>query len=606
MPYQRAMLDDGCDPTLIEFVWVIASQLGKTLCLILIVEYYIDHEPAAILVVYPTIDSAKSWSKEKFTPAVEATPSLKGKIKSARSRDSNNTTLNKKFPGGNITVTGANSPSGLRQRSKRVVLLDEIDAMEPNAEGDPIEQADKRAETFFNAIKGKSSTPTIKRVSKIGARYALSDKQQFFCPCPRCGHFQTLKWANVIFSFPQPDGTEVIDTERAYYLCENSQCGAHLSDAERIAMVTDPRSEWRATAPFNGIRGRHMNGIYQIIGKKRAYKSYLHEFAENFLKAKRKGRFAIMVWTNTFLAEEYEDQTERIESSDLEKRREAYGPVLPDGVLFITCQIDVQGQYLDLEVSGWGKGEEKWGVLNRIMPGNPQQNEVWNDLDAFLLNSVWKTFSGRELRILVTVIDSGDGKHTDYVYRFCKPRFMRRVYAVKGSNQRGEPIVGRLSRAGRRKCPYYRIGTDTAKRIVYDRLRLEATGPGYMHFPSGPEYRYDAGYFAELTAEELTVEYYKGVPRQVFKLPEGRRNEGLDKAVYGLAALHILQPDWEALAKNAEAKVKEYQLKNPNADQSVPANEATSEGETTPAPTPVAKPKVRPFRKPGGFIKGWR
>jgi phage terminase large subunit GpA-like protein len=618
------MLDDGCDPTIAEFVWIIASQIGKTLCLILIVEYYIDQDPSSILVVYPTIDSAKSWSREKFTPTVDATPRMKGKIKSVRSRDANNTTLNKKFPGGNITVSGANSPSGLRQRSKRIVILDEIDAMEPNQEGDPITQADARAKNFFNARKGKSSTPTIKGVSKIDAKYQISDKQQYFCPCPRCGHFQTLKWARIKFEFTaeelagadrllQPDAPRPHvgrDIENAVLVCENSACGAWLSDSERIEMICDPRSEWRATAPFTGIRGRQMSGLYQIIGKKEVFKTYLHEFVANFLESKKNGRLALMVWTNTFLAECWEEETERLEASDLEKRREAYGPKLPDQILFLTCQIDVQGQYLDLEVAGWGKGEEKWGVQNKLLPGNAQQNEVWNDLDAFLINSVWKTVSDRELRILVTVIDSGDGKNTDYVYRYCKPRFMRRVYAIKGSNQRGDPIVDRLKRGGKRKCPYYRVGTDTAKRIVYDRLKLEAAGPGFMHFPSAPEYRYDAGYFAELTSEEITVEYYKGVPRQVFKLPEGRRNEALDKAAYGLAAVHILAPDWEALEKNVARKIKEYQLR---AEQQSPVDESQNVNPDKSAPEvgqivsnlPAATKRPK-FKRPGGFIKGWR
>jgi len=605
------MLDDGCDATIAEFAWIIASQIGKTLCLILIAEYYIHQDPSSILVVYPTIDSSKSWSREKFTPTVQATPCLKGLIRNARSRDSDNTTLNKKFPGGNITISGANSPSGLRQRSKRIVILDEIDAMEPNAEGDPITQADARAKNFFNARKGKSSTPTIKGVSRIEAKYNLSDKQQYFCPCPRCGHFQTLKWSQVKFTFEQPDGTTNQDPGKTVYVCDNKACAAHLSDAERIEMIGDPRSEWRATAPFTGIRGRHMNGLYQIIGKKEVYRTYLHEFVANFLQAKSEGRFALMVWTNTFLAEVWEEQTERIESSELAKRREPYGPDLPDKILVLTAAVDVQGQWLEADVIGWGPGEESWGVQHRIFPGDPKQAQVWKDLDEFLLNSVWKTISGRELRILSTCIDSGN--LTDYVYSYTKPRFARRIVAVKGSNLRGEPIVGRLSRAGRRKCPVYRIGTDTAKSIIYDRLRLSAPGPGYMHFPSGPEYRYDAEYFAQLVSEELTVEWYKGVPRRVWKLPDGRRNEALDNRVYNEAALKILSPNWEALEKNIASRVKEYQLKTSEQqtpiDTSNVTTEKTAEGigqqMSNPSP-PQGKPKVPTFRKPGGFIKGWR
>src|SRR5688572_13367211 len=53
MPYQRAMLDDAIDPTVMEFGWMIASQLGKTACFVNIAGYFIHQDPSAILVVYP-------------------------------------------------------------------------------------------------------------------------------------------------------------------------------------------------------------------------------------------------------------------------------------------------------------------------------------------------------------------------------------------------------------------------------------------------------------------------------------------------------------------------------------------------------------------------
>ena len=53
--------------------------------------------------------------------------SLRGKIAEARSRDSNNTVLHKKFTGGSITLSASNSPAGLAMRSVRYCLLDEVD-----------------------------------------------------------------------------------------------------------------------------------------------------------------------------------------------------------------------------------------------------------------------------------------------------------------------------------------------------------------------------------------------------------------------------------------------------------------------------------------------
>lgn len=586
MPYQRAMLDDALDSSAQEVVWMIASQLGKTACLVGITSYFIHQDPTAILVVYPTLDSAKSWSREKLTPTLKETPALRGLVRDARSRDSENTTLNKKFPGGNITVCGANSPSGLRQRSKRVVIQDEIDAFEVNSEGDPMKQADKRAETFHNAVKIKASTPTIKGASRIEALYKDSDQQQWFCPCPRCGQHQTLKWSQVKW----PDGKP----EEACYECEH--CKAALTDGDRISMILN--GEWRPTAPFKGIRGRHMNGLYRVIGRKKSSRSYLHEFAMEAIAAKHRGKFDIMVWVNTFLAETFEDQAEKIEASGLMKRAEAYGPELPDDVLVLTAGVDVQKDRLEVEIVGWGKGDESWGVLYAVIPGNALMPATWCELDT-LLSKQWQTVSGRSLHITAACVDSGD--FTQEVYTYAKPRFARRIFAVKGSNTAGDPIVSSLRRSNRMRCPVYRIGTDQAKGLIYGRLKIEEPGPGYMHFPQDRKFGFDENYFSMLTAEEIRTEFHKGFPRRVW-IKTRPRNEALDCRVYATAALAILQPDWGLLSKHLARKQKTSQ----GGTEKTVDNVETQTPDEPPATPPPASRGTKFRQRRGGWVTSWR
>ena len=66
MPYQTAMLDDPLDPESVETFWEIGSQLGKTLCLILINGYFAKQNPTSVLNVRPTLESAMSWMREKL------------------------------------------------------------------------------------------------------------------------------------------------------------------------------------------------------------------------------------------------------------------------------------------------------------------------------------------------------------------------------------------------------------------------------------------------------------------------------------------------------------------------------------------------------------
>ena len=647
LPYQRDVLDDALDPTVIESIWMMARQLLKTTSLTIVCGYFMDQDPSTMLVVYPTLDDAKTFMKDKMVPAIDSTPRLREKVVKHKSRDGANTILHKRFPGGNLSSCGANSPSSLRQRHKRVVLCDEIDSMRANAEGDPIEQADGRAETFFNAVKIKATTPTIKGLSRGEKLFDASDKQYWFCPCPHCGVMQTLKWSQVKFQFETGKGpadgwwergvrnaecgTETTppavpssalpvphsalpvpssetfyrDTAATVYVCESEACGAWWSDADRIDAIN--KGEWRATAPFKGVRGRHLNGIYRLLGKKSAFRSYLHEFAEGFLKAKAGGRWTLMVWTNTFLAETWEEVTEKLSATVFEQRRENYTPEkLPAPVLVLTAGIDIQADRAEIEIKGWGRAYESWGVKYRVLPGNPLQPQLYKDLDEFIDNFEAVTADGRRLRITAVCVDTGFA--TDHVYAWCKARYARRIWAVKGSNQPGQPLIGSIARGNRRRCPVYRLGTDTAKSEIYGNLRLPEPGPGYYHWPIGGDLGFDASYFAGLTAEEMTVQYVKGFPRRAWMLPAGRRNEPLDITVYNRAAVAILQPNWDALEKAAEA----HRVKSGVASPS-PGGEGRGEGEprdyqidpTKQMPAPANKPR-RPFRRPGGFVGGWK
>ena len=148
-----------------------------------------------------------------------------GKVKDPRARDSNNTTLHKIFPGGSLSLVGANSPAGLASRPIRIILADEVDRFPASAgsEGDPLSLARKRTSTFHNSKVIAVSTPTIKGVSRIEDAFEKSDQREYYIPCKHCDHEQTLEWANVKWQDNDPD--------TAGYLCES--CGVLWSDADQ-------------------------------------------------------------------------------------------------------------------------------------------------------------------------------------------------------------------------------------------------------------------------------------------------------------------------------------------------------------------------------------
>lgn len=618
-PYQRELQDAPLEPGVQSVVQMIASQLGKTEGLNNLVGYFIDADPSTVLVVQPTVEMGEAWSKERLDPMVRDCPRINGLVKSPRSRDSGNTILRKMYPGGNIAIVGANAPAGLAGRPRRVVLLDEVDRFPVSAEGegDPVSLAIRRTETYHNAVVVMTSTPTVAGKSRIEAEFLQSDQRRWFCPCPKCGERQWLKWQQV-------KGYDV-DPRLTYYECEH--CAAHLTDDDRREMVS--RGEWRATAPFNGKRGYTLNGINSPFRHKNGYVNRLHQMAAEYLHHKKLGKEALKTWTNTFLAETWAEEAVKVDEAEILKRREDY-KALPNDCLVLTCGVDVQAMRLEATVYAWGAGEESWCVTHRIIGGRYNTPEPWKGLDA-LLAEKWVREDGTELRIVRCMVDSS--KWTDHVIRQTKKRTGRGVYAIKGGSTPGLPVIGKQTLVGAIQAPHYRLGVDTAKGIIMGRLAQEEPGPGFMHFTRHPDGNQGEEFFLGLTSEESQqVKGRNGFVKTEWHLRDGRRNEPLDCAVYALAGLYHIRPNWAKLAENMKPKPKQPEpkpegvnrlesgaIETPEEPGTVqpartyelrPAGERPPEQEPRREEPPQPIKVARPIRRPGGgggwVGRGWR
>lgn len=525
-PYQRAIMDALNDPDIRMVVWMKSAQVGATEILNNLAGYFMAHQPAPMLVMQPTLDMGKAWSKDRLTPMLRDTPCLAHMVGAKRSKDSDNTILHKTFPGGHLTVAGANSAASLASRPIRILMADEVDRYPPSAgaEGDPLNLAIKRTTTFWNRKIYVCSTPTVKGQSRIEQAFEESNQQYYFVPCPHCGEYQRLLWAHIRW----PDGKP----QEAKYAC--GECGALIDHENKREMLE--RGEWRATAESGSIAGFHISEIYS------PWVSW-GEMAANFLEAKKMPE-TLKTFVNTSFGETWESEAERFESHELMDRAEQYDGI-PDGVLVLTCAVDVQDDRLEALVVGWGIENESWAIDHQIWYGDPGRRELWDQLDKYLQQQFRD--GDRSMRIATTMIDSG-GHHTDDVYRFCKKRYSRRVFAIKGMGGIRE-IVSRPSKSNRGRVPLFTIGVDRCKDLVFWRLRIQKPGPGYMHFTD----RLDQEYFEQLTAEERREKHIQG--RKVSYYHQTRkRNEALDLTVYNIAAVELLNPDFGAIAEKVKPR----------------------------------------------------
>lgn len=568
-PYLKEPMNAFTDPKVKRIVMVAASQVGKTELELNAIAYIIDQDPGSILYIHPTLEEAKKFSRQTVAPLIRDNKRLRDKVADIKARDSGNTILQKTFPGGVLTITGSNSPAALASTPIRYVIGDERDrwAVSAGAEGDPWGLAQARQRTFYNAKAIEVSTPTIKGASNIEDSYYLGTQERWCHKCPECGEYGEITFERIKAEHTSKKirGKKVYKIiEPVYWVCPH--CGCLIPEA---VMRRQP-AKWIAENPDaykDGVRSFWLNAFsspWITWG----------EIAKRFFDAcEDKQRLKVVY--NTLLGELWEDRDEVVDTDGLLSRREDYGtnedgtPVeLPDGMLMLTCGVDTQPNRLEYEVLGHGHHGETWGIRYGKILGDPNDVDVWERLDD-IVDKVWKFRDGKGLKISITCVDSG-GLNTTAVYKACKARRSKKVFAVKGRG--GEyPFIVPASRVAiennpKNLCWLYMLGVDEGKAYIMSAVDVQEPGPKYCHFPKGEIYGYDEAYFDGLLSERLElVETKSGKKWKWVKIPGHDRNEALDCRNYAMAGFRIIGADTFALEKKLkeipEPKVRKTEPK---------------------------------------------
>ncbi|MDZ4325529.1 MAG: phage terminase large subunit family protein [Pseudomonas sp.] len=568
-------------------VTMVASQLMKTQIALNWIGGLIHMAPSNILTLLPSLGLAKRVSS-RISKTINATPVLRERVASSRSRDSRNTMDTKEFEGGSLYVTTAGSAANLAELSARYVYGDEIDRWEVDIgeEGDPIELAETRGSTFGrNAKFYFSSSPTIKGASRINDLFEGSDQRYYYVPCPSCGHMQTLEWERLHYSK---------DYSVVHYQCAGADCDVLIEEYHKGEMLA--KGEWRAHAEGDGETiGFHLNALYSPLGWM-DWKSLVKQF-EKAKKAQAKGDLEPMqVFYNTRLAKVWDAAQEQTKADVLRQRARLESFTLgslPAAVLMITGSVDVQANRLEFMAMGWGVGMERWVVDFQVVSGDPSDERTWAALDE-LLKAKYRHPCGVGLGILAVAVDSG-GHHTDEVYQFCRVRRWRNVFAIKGASKPGKPVIAQRpsmvdvtwkGQTERNGAELWFVGTDTAKDWIYNRYPFEA-GPGALHFANDlPD-----DFFDQCVAERKVARYIRGHKRIEWVKGKAERNEALDLMVYCLAMAHYLglnrykEHDWE--------RVRQSLAQSGLFDDALGIKPVQGERVTAPA-TPAPAPQLAP------------
>lgn len=544
LPYQRPIMNAISNDDIEVVNWIKSARTGYTKIIVAAIAYFAEHKKRNQVVFQPVDEDADDFVKDEINPMTRDVPAVQRVFPSYNSRSKDNTLRKKVFLGSTLDIRGGKSAKNYRRLTKDVAFYDELEAFDRDVdgEGSPLTLGDKRISGSVHRKSIRGSTPNLKLDSLIEDCVNESGNLfKFHVPCPHCNEYQDLKFGDLAkpYGFRWDKGKP----ETTQYMCEH--CSA-LFGYEHLAVI-DKRGFMKCVKTGNWIdsEDRFRNPEGELIQAPRnisfhVWTAYSHQttwetIVQEFLDAKD-NPVKLKTWVNTTLGETWEDKSEGVELDHVVRLRESYDNEIPEGVNTLTFGADVQGDRIELEIVGWGEGEESWSIDYVILPGDTTRQEVWQDLSA-TVNQKFKLVNGLPIAISSGIIDSGF--NTQYVYDFIRSERNINFHAGKGMAGKGLPVVEdqvkRLRRLKSGIITPQMIGVDGAKFITYSYLTTEKAGAGYCHFPA----HYDDEYFAQLTSERMMKKKHRGY--EVIEWVKTRpRNEALDCRVYAYAAFKLL------------------------------------------------------------------
>lgn len=538
VPYAREWMDSASERHVRRITLMASTQVGKTEAMNNIAGYYIHQDPAPLMLVMPSRETAKLAGERRIMPMVRASPSLAAEL-TDRQHDTRSREV--VFRRCILYFRSAQSPTDLASVPVRVVLGDECDKWPKwtGREAAPLSLAMERTRTFYDHLVVLASTPTT-RSGLILQEYEQGDRRQFWVPCVLCSAWQTFQWRNVRWPADIRTGNEMIARREAWYQC--ATCSGTIDDRAKLRMIE--QGEWcpqsiEFDAWRNGGRAadRAQHRSYHIWA---AYSPWVPwwKLAATFLDAKDDPA-RLMNFTNSWLAEVWEERLEAATATMVEACIDAKHAMweVPEQAVVLTAAVDVQKDGLHFAVVAWGADEEHWLVGVDVVTD-------WNELGTILFRNEWGT---KRLPIRLCCVDSRYRR--DEVLDFCRTWTAARM--IQGV-ERDAPIpfvatkLDKHPRTGATipgSISVWSINVAYFKDLLAHRMTTTADGTalvGRMHLPSDlPQARRH-----ELASEHKVVERKGTKTRARWTIKPGhRRNELLDLMTYCAAAARMVRVD---------------------------------------------------------------
>lgn len=516
-PYLVEIMDAFSDEMVEEIIFVKPTQVGGTSAMENMLASAIAQDPAPAMCVYPSDDLAERTVESKLDPMIKSCKALAAKY---RINDSKKLAL--KFTDMVVYLTGANSPADLASTNIRYLFMDEVDKF-PGAskkEADPVSLAKERTKTFFNRKIFMASTPTLKTGHIWKAKEAADVEKHYFVPCPHCGAFIELKFAQIKWPSKEDVPENADRAEMATYVCQ--ECGCVITDQDKGKMLAAGR--WKPVRQ----KTQHPKSVAFWMNTLYSPFTRFSDIAREFMRSKDDPEL-LHNFANSWLAEPWED-TKLKTNAEMVMERQTETPewTLPPWTKLVTGGIDVQENCLYWTIRAWGD----YMTSQNISHGQAlSMGEVER-----IMNTELTMPNGEKVMVNLALMDSGD--QTEDVYEFCALNSDWALPCKGTTTMLSHYRLSTVNKAGSRANGMTLVLVDGGKYKdqIAARMRKENGTGAWMVYQGC-----DLDYAEQVTAEHKITERSGGkeVQRWVLKTSHAD-NHYLDCEVYAAAAADVL------------------------------------------------------------------
>lgn len=516
-PYLVEIMDAFSDEMVEEIIFVKPTQVGGTSAMENMLASAIAQDPAPAMCVYPSDDLAERTVESKLDPMIKSC-----KVLAAKYRINDSKKLALKFADMTVWLTGANSPADLASTNIRYLFMDEVDKF-PGAskkEADPVSLAKERTKTFFNRKIFMASTPTLKTGHIWKAKEAADVEKHYFVPCPHCGAFIELKFAQIKWPSKEDVPESADRAEMATYVCQ--ECGCVITDQDKGKMLAAGR--WKPVRQ----KTQHPKSVAFWMNTLYSPFTRFSDIAREFMRSKDDPEL-LHNFANSWLAEPWED-TKLKTNAEMVMERQTETPewTLPPWTKLVTGGIDVQENCLYWTIRAWGD----YMTSQNISHGQAlSMGEVER-----IMNTELTMPNGEKVMVNLALMDSGD--QTEDVYEFCALNSDWALPCKGTTTMLSHYRLSTVNKAGSRANGMTLVLVDGGKYKdqIAARMRKENGTGAWMVYQGC-----DLDYAEQVTAEHKITERSGGkeVQRWVLKTSHAD-NHYLDCEVYAAAAADVL------------------------------------------------------------------